>query len=208
MVRLLFLCLVWATPSLGLAEIKLDPVEQILEFDTQQVASIDSVKLSGVFGSLTPKTDDIYSADYLSELPHAKGGPQWQCLSEALYFEARGESVKGQIAVAEVILNRVDDPAYPDSVCGVVNQGTGRKHACQFSYTCDGRAEVVNEQSAYDRAAKIARLLMDGMPRDLTKGATHYHATRVRPSWSKHLLKTAKIGSHVFYRLPTVVSSN
>ncbi len=73
------------------------------------------------------------SKSSLAAMPVADGGPDWHCLTEALYFEARGESVKGQIAVAEVILNRVASPKFPDSVCAVVNQGTGRKYACQFT---------------------------------------------------------------------------
>ena len=195
-------------PKFALAELLQDPVQQIMSFSAEQTSKIDQAKLTGLFGSKNFKRKDVYSADYISALPRAKGGKQWQCLSEALYFEARGESIKGQVAVAEVILNRVDSPAYPDSVCGVINQGTGRKFACQFTYTCDGRSESINEQFAYERVAKVARLVMDGLPRNLTKGATHYHTTSVRPSWSRKFPKTAKIGSHVFYRQPIVVSSN
>ena len=195
-------------PKFAMAELLQDPVQEIMSFSAEQTSKIDQTKLTGLFGSKNVKRKDIYSADYIAALPRANGGKQWQCLSEALYFEARGESIKGQVAVAEVILNRVDSPAYPDSVCGVINQGTGRKFACQFTYTCDGRAEIINEQSAYERVAKIARLVMDGLPRNLTKGATHYHTTSVRPSWARKFPKTAKIGSHVFYRQPIVVSSN
>lgn len=195
-------------PKFVMAELLQDPVQEIMSFSAEQTSKIDQTKLIGLFGSKNVKRKDIYSADYIAALPRANGGKQWQCLSEALYFEARGESIKGQVAVAEVILNRVDSPAYPDSVCGVINQGTGRKFACQFTYTCDGRAEIINEQSAYERVAKIARLVMDGLPRNLTKGATHYHTTSVRPSWARKFPKTAKIGSHVFYRQPIVVSSN
>ncbi len=195
-------------PKIAMAELLQDPVQEIMSFSAEQTSKIDQTKLIGLFGSKNVKRKDIYSADYIAALPRANGGKQWQCLSEALYFEARGESIKGQVAVAEVILNRVDSPAYPDSVCGVINQGTGRKFACQFTYTCDGRAEIINEQSAYERVAKIARLVMDGLPRNLTKGATHYHTTSVRPSWARKFPKTAKIGSHVFYRQPIVVSSN
>jgi hypothetical protein len=77
----------------------------------------------------------------LDQLRRPRGGREWQCLTEALYFEARGEPIEGQYAVAEVILNRVDHANYPDSVCDVVNEGTGRRFACQFTYTCDGRPE-------------------------------------------------------------------
>ena len=76
-------------------------------------------------------------------MPVATGGDQWSCLAEALYFEARGESLQGIVGVAEVILNRVDDRRYPNSLCGVVNQGTGERYRCQFTYTCDGRPETI-----------------------------------------------------------------
>jgi len=144
-----------------------------------------------------------YSQSWLDALPPSKGGSAWQCLTEALYFEARGESVKGQFAVAEVIMNRVDSAAFPNSVCGVVQQGTGRKHQCQFSYTCDGHPEVINEPKALARVGKIARLLIDGARRELTKGATHYHTKAVSPNWARVFPKTATIGVHHFYRMPT-----
>ncbi len=146
--------------------------------------------------------DDIWLADQ----PAPKGGESWRCLTEALYFEARGETNEGIAAVAEVILNRVDHVKYPDSVCGVINQGTGRRHACQFSYTCDGHAEKVNEPRAYERVGKIARAMLDGAPRLRTKGATHYHTTAVAPRWSRRFERTASIGVHHFYRMPTAVA--
>ncbi len=148
-----------------------------------------------------------YSVGYIDNLPRASGGDAWNCLAEALYFEARGESVKGQFAVAEVILNRVDSVHYPDSVCGVIRQGTGRKFACQFTYTCDGHAEVVHEKKAWNRVAKVARLMLDGAARTLTKGATHYHTKAVNPRWAKKFPRTTTIGVHHFYRMPTRVSS-
>lgn len=123
-----------------------------------------------------------------------------QCLSEALYFEARGESIKGQFAVAEVILNRVDSGLYPRSVCGVVNQrGSG---ACAFSYVCDGHSDTMRDRASRDRAARIARVMLDGAPRLLTEGATHFHTRAVRPGWARKFRHTATIGAHVFYRQP------
>ncbi|MGB7316431.1 MAG: cell wall hydrolase [Planktotalea sp.] len=157
---------------------------------------------SGQVGSIK------YTRSFLDALPEAQGGKSLTCLSEALYFEARGETVKGQFAVAEVILNRVDNPRYPDTVCGVINQGTGRKFACQFTYTCDGRKEVITEQATYARLKKIAKLMLSDMQKPLTKGATHYHTTAVRPKWSRVFPRTATIGVHHFYREPTRISSN
>lgn len=149
-----------------------------------------------------------YSRDWLAKQSVKTGGDQWYCLAEALYFEARGESVKGQFAVAEVILNRVDSSAFPDTICGVVNQGTGRKYQCQFTYTCDGYAENIHEPRAWDRVGKVAGLMLKGAPRQLTSGATHYHTKAVKPRWSKKFPRTATIGVHHFYRMPTRVSSN
>ena len=149
-----------------------------------------------------------YTRSFLDALPAAKGGKHLTCLSEALYFEARGESVKGQFAVAEVIMNRVDDRRYPDTVCSVINQGTGRKYACQFTYTCDGRSEIITEKATYVRLRKIAKLMLSDMPKPLTKGATHYHTKAVRPKWSRVFPRTATIGVHHFYREPSRVSRN
>lgn len=149
-----------------------------------------------------------YDREFLATLPAQSGGEQWRCLAEALYFEARGESTRGLFAVGEVILNRVDSASYPDTVCAVINQGTGRKYACQFTYTCDGLAETIAEPRAYARVGKVARLLLDGAPRQLTSGATHYHTKAVSPSWSRRFPQTASIGSHLFYRQPTRQASN
>ena len=149
-----------------------------------------------------------YDASFLARQPAATGGAEWRCLAEALYFEARGESIKGMFAVGEVILNRVRSGSYPNSVCGVINQGTGRKYACQFTYTCDGRPEHINEPAAFARVGKVARLLMDGAPSGLTQGATHYHTHAVSPSWAKRFPRTATIGFHHFYRQPVRTASN
>ncbi len=149
-------------------------------------------------GTVAPAAPAVvqYNAAWLAARPAPSGDAQWQCLKTALYFESRGESVKGQFAVAEVILNRVDSPAYPKSVCGVVQQG------CQFSYTCDGRSEAMNEGAAADIAGRIARVMLDGAPRALTRGATHFHTVNVNPNWSRRFPQTASIGSHLFYRQP------
>ena len=149
-----------------------------------------------------------YDAGWLDAQPAVEASAEEACLAEALYFEARGESIKGQFAVAEVILNRVASSAYPETVCGVVNQGTGRKFQCQFTYTCDGLAEVIREKSAYERLKKIAHLMVNGGPRNLTAGATHYHTKAVYPRWARKFPRTATIGVHHFYRQPTQLSQN
>ena len=144
--------------------------------------------------------DIEFSKDWVDSLPKARGGDEWRCLAEALYFEARGETVKGQFAVAEVILNRVKSERFPGSACDVIHQGTGRKFQCQFTYTCDGQKEIIAEPRAYERVAKVARVALDGVAPKLTEGATHYHTKAVKPRWSNVSTKTTAIGVHVFYR--------
>jgi hypothetical protein len=135
-------------------------------------------------------------------------GAEWQCLTEALYFEARGESLRGVMAVAEVILNRVDSPSFPNTVCGVVHQGTQALYDCQFTYHCDGVSDAVHEQPAWNAVGRVASAMLSGAPRTLTNGATHYHTTAVNPSWSRRFTQTATIGVHLFYRQPTRTASN
>lgn len=154
---------------------------------------------------LTVMLNAAAQADGLTEVwllaqPVPQGDGEWQCLTEALYFESRGESLDGQSAVAEVILNRVDSPLYPRTVCGVVKQRGGG--GCQFSYVCDGRTDRMRETEAADLAGRIARAMLDNAPRVLTEGATHFHTKSVRPSWSKRFSRTASIGAHFFYRQP------
>jgi hypothetical protein len=124
-----------------------------------------------------------------------------KCLANAVYFEARSEPVRGQIAVAQVVMNRVFSGYYPGDVCGVVYQNAHRHLACQFTFACDGIPDVVNDPEAWQRASRIARETLDGKLwlADVSK-ATHYHADYVRPYWVRAMHKNAKIGLHTFYR--------
>ncbi|MYM54723.1 cell wall hydrolase [Thalassovita mangrovi] len=183
-------------------------VDQVLKQEKRGLFGLRGEKLDNLFNPSKKKTKIAYTRGFLEGLPEAKGGEEWQCLSEALYFEARGESVKGQFAVAEVILNRVDSPQFPDTVCGVVHQGTGRKYQCQFTYTCDGYKEVIAEHDAYEQVGKVAKLMVGGAPRELTDGATYYHTKAVSPRWSRKFARTATIGVHHFYRPQTQISQN
>lgn len=184
------------------------PINQVLKQEQRGLFGLRKGKLDTLFSPTKGQSKISYTRAFLAELPAAKGDEEWQCLTEALYFEARGESIKGQFAVAEVILNRVDSARFPDSVCNVINQGTGRKYQCQFSYTCDGKKEVVAEKTAYRRVAKIAQIMVNGAARKLTNGATFYHTDAVRPKWSRKFDRTATIGVHHFYRHPTEISQN
>ncbi len=141
----------------------------------------------------------------IDALPLAQGGAQWQCLAEAIYFESRGEPLAGQIAVAEVVLNRVDDRRYPKTVCGVTRQGSNGR-GCQFSYACDGRSDTMVSRVSRERSEKIATLMLAGRARTVTDGATHFHAAFVRPDWAGRMTRTAKIGHHSFYRSATRVA--
>jgi spore germination cell wall hydrolase CwlJ-like protein len=124
-----------------------------------------------------------------------------KCLTEAIYFEARGEAVRGQIAVAQVVMNRTFSGFYPNTVCGVVYQNKHRHFACQFTFACDNVADVVREPDMWDRATKIAKAMLDGqlwLP-EVGK-STHYHAYWVHPSWVNEMRKMYKFGVHTFYR--------
>ncbi len=165
-----------------------------------RIAVLTAVPPASARNILTAPDIITYDVAFLNGQPTASGGEQWRCLAEALYFEARGESVRGMFAVGEVIMNRVDSARYPNTLCGVINQGTGRKFACQFTYTCDGNAEVIHEPAAWAKVGKVARLLVDGAPRQLTDGATHYHTRAVNPRWARVFPRTTTIGSHHFYR--------
>jgi spore germination cell wall hydrolase CwlJ-like protein len=124
-----------------------------------------------------------------------------KCLANAVYFESRGEPVRGQIAVAQVVMNRVFTPYYPKTVCDVVYQNAHRHNSCQFTFACDGIPDVVTEPDAWQRAKRIAADMLDGklwMP-EVAK-ATHYHAYWVRPSWTGEMRRILKLGVHSFYR--------
>lgn len=188
----------------------------LLGQERQALAVVPSAHMSALTAPPSASDRDIstvpsslaYDESYLASLPKASGDAQWDCLARAIYFEARGESVKGMFAVGEVILNRVDSGTFPGNVCNVVNQGASRRNACQFSYACDGIADRINEPAAWAEVGKIARLLLDGAPRVLTDGATYFHTASTHPSWARHFDKTVQIGAHLFYREPIRTASN
>ena len=144
--------------------------------------------------------DDLAAVEALIAEVEPEGDEQWRCLSQAIYHEARGETLEGQIAVAEVILNRQESGRYPSTICGVVEQGTGQRNMCQFSYYCDGRSDAISDEEAWARAGRVARAMLDGAPRLLTNGAMFYHTKAVAPYWADEFTQTASIGAHLFYR--------
>jgi hypothetical protein len=123
------------------------------------------------------------------------------CLATAIYFEARGESYRGQVAVAQVVLNRTKDHRYPNTICGVVYQNQTQRNACQFSFACDGIPETINDRTSWAQAEDIAKRFTAGQLYLTEVGdATHYHATYVRPAWAPRMNKVTQIGLHVFYK--------
>lgn len=135
---------------------------------------------------------------------------EMMCLAKAIYFESRGEPVRGQMAVAQVVMNRVRERYYPNTVCGVVFEGVHRRNKCQFSFACDGKADIPRDRKLWAQAIDISIKTINGKIwlKDIGH-ASHYHATYVKPRWIKLMRRIKRIGVHVFYRgrfLPKVAS--
>jgi hypothetical protein len=125
-----------------------------------------------------------------------------ECLTQAVYYEARNQSAEGQRAVAQVVLNRTRHPSYPNTVCGVVFQGSERVTGCQFSFTCDGSMYREIEPYAWEQAQGIAAAALSGSVYRPVGLALNYHTTSIRPYWAPSLVQQAVVGAHVFYRRP------
>ncbi len=135
---------------------------------------------------------------------HSVAIDELRCMTEAIYFEARGEGYIGQVAVGNVIFNRVNSSSFPDTVCEVVHQGRkyrGQmvKHKCQFSYYCDGKLERIRNKDSFLTAVKAATAAMTESVISI-QAATHYHTVDVNPYWGKRLEYLGRIGKHEFYR--------
>jgi spore germination cell wall hydrolase CwlJ-like protein len=145
------------------------------------------------------KGDHAWAATPLP--PSSYSAREQTCLATGIYFEARGESEEGQAAVAQVILNRVRNPTYPKTICGVVYQNKSWRNRCQFSFACDAQKDKILNKRAYARAKDVADKVTRGEIWLAAVGSsTHYHATYVAPRWAKAMEKVDKIGRHVFYR--------
>lgn len=202
--RYVLIGLALVMPAAALAEVRLQ--QSLVRALSAEREALRQVDLSVTERGLQVETAATHRYDrswLLSRPAPARSGADFVCLKEAIYHEARGEDILGQFAVAEVILNRVDSPFYPDTICGVVHQNAHMMNACQFSYACNGRSRAMSDRQARAVAAQIADILMSGAPRELTEGATHFHAARVSPSWARSFDQTARIGEHIFYRQPT-----
>lgn len=126
-----------------------------------------------------------------------------KCLAQAIYYEARSEPRIGQLAVADVVLNRVKSPVYPNSICGVVFQGAERRTGCQFSFTCDGSTQARLNKRKWSESEELAGAILAGLRAPVSRNATHYHASYVKPHWADTLTPTATIGTHKFYKFPS-----
>ncbi|MEO1040032.1 MAG: cell wall hydrolase [Pseudomonadota bacterium] len=153
-----------------------------------------SVAARGIEDLQTFDSDHLQSARFSER--------ERRCLAEGVFYEARSETVWGQKAVAEVILNRVRHRAYPNTICEVVYQGSERVTGCQFTFTCDGSMERAPYGRGWERAQMVADHAMMGFAQPVTRRATHYHTTAVDPHWNDSLVRTRRIGEHIFYRFP------
>lgn len=152
-------------------------------------------------GEVTGKDKRPYSPSERLKLAGKSRAKAEKCLAEAIYYEARGEPMRGQMAVAQVVINRVFTDFYPKTVCGVVYQNAHRKFACQFTFACDNVREVINEPDMWVQAKRIAKDALEGRIWVPEVGkATHYHAYWVRPSWVREMHRLHKLGVHTFYR--------
>ena len=147
--------------------------------------------------------DDLATFDFKDLEVAASDAEDRRCLAQAIYYEARSERRVGQLAVADVVLNRVKSSVYPDSICGVVFQGSERVTGCQFSFTCDGSMEARLNKRLWKSSQNLSAAVLAGMRVPVTRNATHYHADYVSPPWAKTLTPTATIGTHKFYRFPS-----
>lgn len=155
----------------------------------------------------TPFSPDSAPATPLGAAPPF-AGPQapddaaraLECLTAALYYEARSQGEDGERAVAQVVLNRVRDRAFPHSVCGVVYQGSTRRTGCQFSFTCDGSMNARRNENSWAAAQRVAAAALAGDVYAPVGSATHYHANYVLPWWASSLARVTQVGAHIFYR--------
>jgi spore germination cell wall hydrolase CwlJ-like protein len=152
--------------------------------------------------NIIPKLEEGDHSWAANPLPKAAFSKREQhCLTAGIYFEARGEPVRGQAAVSQVILNRVKNPTYPDTICGVVYQNKHWRNRCQFSFACDNIKDKVNDPKRWEVASYVARETTEGRIWFKEVGSsTHYHATYVNPKWAHSMKKVGRIGLHIFYR--------
>ncbi|MBN8842331.1 MAG: cell wall hydrolase [Sphingomonadales bacterium] len=177
-----------------------EPEPETLQFRP----GIDAKTAAEMNAAIPQSTEPLVDArPFAVNLPSIDAGTRLSavdCLTAAVYYEAASETPTGQRAVAQVVLNRVRHPAYPNSVCGVVFQGSQRKTGCQFTFTCDGALNRPPSASGWARARGVAVAALAGYVEPSVGLATHYHTQWVVPYWSANLTKLRTVGAHIFYR--------
>jgi hypothetical protein len=160
--------------------------------------------------SLVVRTTPVDLSPLLNQSVLERMLGEQRCLAEAMYYEARGEGVDGEKAIAEVVFNRMRSSGYPHSICGVVYQRGATGHGCQFSFTCNGEMDATKSAGAWARAKRLAGRILTGLIQlgDATEDAIAFHAAAVQPGWGGHLVRTIQIGNHVFYRRATHTQSS
>ena len=197
-------------------KIKADPLASAVVTAYAPVETKQEAEMQSAFAAVLRPAVKKKSKNPLRLIKLAKGDHKWaakslpakaisrqqrHCLAVGIYFEARGEPVKGQQAVAQVIVNRVKNPAYPNTICGVVYQNKWRRNACQFSFACDGIKDRIKSPKHWKTAKKVANDAIDGNFWLRSVGSSsHYHADYVWPRWRRSMRKMTKIGRHIFYR--------
>lgn len=190
------------------AELVADLVNYLAAETANARNALDSPRLKPAKATTAMLTSDDALANFIdfdfTTLTVAKLDAEERiCLAQAIYYEARSEPRVGQLAVADVVLNRVASPLYPNSICEVVYQGSERLTGCQFSFTCDGSMGARLNKRKWNAAEDMAGAILAGVRVPVSRSATHYHANYVSPPWAARLTPTATIGTHKFYRFPS-----
>lgn len=168
---------------------RVSPFDSILKTEKEPGRFVPAIEAGDHAWAASILPADVFSAN------------EQKCLAEGIYFESRGEPLKGQAAVAQVILNRVRNPAYPGSICGVVYQNKQWRNRCQFSFACDNIRDRIFAKSDWKMAYEVALAVTAGkIWLNEVGSATHYHATYVRPNWARTMKRVGRIGLHIFYR--------
>jgi len=181
--------------------VNVPPSEQTAESTERKAGVLEKNAAAEGSKALPSPSEIIKKTDVQAVDPVGKGplDDAITCLSRTIYWEARGEGVASMEAVANVVMNRLGHEGFPNTICEVVSQGR-EQGACQFSWWCDGRSDDAKEDKSYAIAKEIARKALNRQLTDRTGGATYFHQRKATPSWSKEYIKTAEIGTLVFYK--------
>lgn len=171
--------------------------------DAMTEPRVKPVKPTTSFASVDDAVLNLANFDFSTLTVARADASERTCLAQAIYYEARSEPRIGQVAVADVVLNRVSSSLYPDTICGVVFQGSERRTGCQFSFTCDGSMDIRLNKRKWTASEELAGAILAGLRAPVSRNATHYHADYVNPYWAPKMTPTATIGTHKFYRFPS-----